>query len=175
MTISDAMIMLSMLIYGGELAVLLAIFETAFTSFSLKRKGVEIRLKTAVANISIGAASVLVSTVVVRTFFGGSIVAVLENGETSTYIRLIALMTISLFLSNSIGISLVPKNLTVTRGNVGHDGQFYYRFALNPFTSKITEYGVTLDAPAYRQQRILYPAVTWALALGNANPAIHTT
>lgn len=65
--------------------------------------------------------------------------------------------------------SLVPKNLTVTRGNVGHDGQFYYRFALNPFTSKITEYGVTLDAPAYRQQRILYPAVTWALALGNAN------
>ena len=107
LTISDAMIMLSMLIYGGEVAVLLAILETAYNSFSLYRKGTEIKLKTAISNISIGAASVFISTVIVRTFFGGSIVAVLETGDISTFVRLLALMTISLFLSNSIGIAAV--------------------------------------------------------------------
>ncbi len=104
LTMSDAMIMLSMLIYGGEVAVLLSILETAYNSISLYRKGVEIQFKTAVSNIAIGAASVLVATIIIRTFFG-SIPGVLENGDTSTYVRLLALMTAALFLSNSIGIS----------------------------------------------------------------------
>ncbi len=106
LTMSDAMIMLSMLIFGGEVAVLLSILETAFNSFSLHRKGVSIRLKTAVTNIVIGAISVFVSIHIVRTFFG-SITSVLENGDTSAYVRLLAAMALSLFLSNSIAISAV--------------------------------------------------------------------
>lgn len=59
----------------------------------------------------------------------------------------------------------VPPGVTVGEG--GYDGQFYYRLALDPFTSQRTAHGVTLDLPAYRQQRIVYPLLAWALALGD--------
>ncbi len=36
----------------------------------------------------------------------------------------------------------------------GYDGQFVYRLALDPFTRAVTAHGMTLDLPAYRQQRI---------------------
>lgn len=62
--------------------------------------------------------------------------------------------------------SLVPKNVIIWQ-NYGYDGQFYYRLALNPFTSKQEEFGIKIDVPSYRQQRIVYPLLTWALSLGN--------
>ena len=66
--------------------------------------------------------------------------------------------------------ALVPQSLTVLRNSGGFDGQFYYRLSLNPFTSKVTELGITLDAPALRHQRILYPLLAWILSLGDADP-----
>ncbi len=60
----------------------------------------------------------------------------------------------------------VPRSLTVLLNSSGYDGQFYYRLALDPFTSKVIDFGITLDRPAYRQQRILYPLIVWALSLG---------
>ncbi len=50
-----------------------------------------------------------------------------------------------------------PVNLFVLPESVGYDGQYYYRFAIEPFTTERLGYGVRLDSPAYRQQRILYP------------------
>ncbi len=41
----------------------------------------------------------------------------------------------------------------------GYDGQYYFRLALDPLASQQTAFGITLDHPAYRQQRILYPAL----------------
>ncbi|HEY6402477.1 MAG TPA: hypothetical protein VI479_13765, partial [Blastocatellia bacterium] len=38
----------------------------------------------------------------------------------------------------------------------------------DPFTSKRADFGVTLDNPPYRHQRILYPFMAWALSAGNA-------
>lgn len=63
----------------------------------------------------------------------------------------------------------VPRSLTVLSNSVGFDGQFYYRLSLNPFTSRVTEFGITIDAPPLRHQRILYPLLTWVLSLGNTN------
>ena len=63
--------------------------------------------------------------------------------------------------------ALVPQNLIVLRNSVGYDGQFYYRLSLNPFTSQVREFGITIDSPPIRHQRILYPLLTWTLSLGN--------
>lgn len=49
----------------------------------------------------------------------------------------------------------------------GYDGQFYFRLSLDPFTDKRTAFGVTLDAPIVRHQRILLPLFTWLIARGN--------
>lgn len=61
----------------------------------------------------------------------------------------------------------MPPNFTVLEDSPGYDGQFYYRLALDPFTTEVTDFGVTLDIPAQRQQRIVYPFIVWALSLGN--------
>src|SRR5215475_3298051 len=64
----------------------------------------------------------------------------------------------------------IPPNLPLFH-NAGYDGQFYYRLALDPFTSKRTDFGITLDNPPYRHQRILYPLMAWAMSAGRADLA----
>ncbi|MFN8471912.1 MAG: hypothetical protein U0822_06930 [Anaerolineae bacterium] len=59
-----------------------------------------------------------------------------------------------------------PPELTVLPASLGYDGQFYYRLALSPLTTSFTEFGIRLDNPAYRQQRILYPLAAWAVSFG---------
>ncbi len=62
--------------------------------------------------------------------------------------------------------SKTPPGLTVDPKS-GYDGMMFYRLALDPFTRVQTAYGITLDEPSYRQQRILYPLLVWMLSLGN--------
>ena len=64
--------------------------------------------------------------------------------------------------------SQVPAGLFVFVDSSGYDGQYYYRLALDPLTSEAHNLGVTLDLPAYRQQRILYPLIVRTLSLGHA-------
>lgn len=59
-----------------------------------------------------------------------------------------------------------PVGLAVLRGSDGYDGQFFYRLALDPLTTREIDFGIQLDNPPYRQQRILYPLLVHALSLG---------
>lgn len=65
----------------------------------------------------------------------------------------------------------MPKNLTVING-IGYDGQFYYRLALDPFSGARTKFGITLDQPGRRQQRLLYPLTAWMLSGGGRPGAV---
>ncbi|MGZ4214080.1 MAG: hypothetical protein ACXVQV_12690 [Actinomycetota bacterium] len=65
----------------------------------------------------------------------------------------------------------LPEGLTVRR-NVGFDGQFFYRLALNPATTSREQYGLRLDQPARRQQRILYPVLAWIASGGGRARAV---
>jgi hypothetical protein len=76
----------------------------------------------------------------------------------------------STFVTAGDGFSdprLTPPGLRVLRSSAGFDGQFYYRLALDPFTHTRLDYGITLDLPALRHSRILYPLIVWALSLGH--------
>jgi hypothetical protein len=58
-----------------------------------------------------------------------------------------------------------PADLAVVhKDSTGYDGQFVYRLALDPFTRAGTAYGITLDNPPYRQQRVGLPLAAWAVA-----------
>jgi len=59
-----------------------------------------------------------------------------------------------------VGTSLDPG---LPNGTPGYDGQFAYQIARDPFGASHF-----LDVPAYRYQRILYPLVARALALGQS-------
>jgi hypothetical protein len=61
-----------------------------------------------------------------------------------------------------------PPALTTIREGDGYDGQFSYRLGLDPFTRERSAEGLSLDMPAYRQQRILYPLLGWGVSLGRS-------
>lgn len=48
----------------------------------------------------------------------------------------------------------------------GYDGQFYYRIAVAPLHLQPDAFGVHFDSAPWRVQRILYPVLGWAAALG---------
>jgi len=104
-TISDAAIILSFLLYGGEVAILLSILESAFNSLSLRHRGVTIRNKTIVVNMLVASVAVLLTTWIVRGIFGPAPAAAL-SADMTDLVWLLAVMAFSLFLFNSALVSL---------------------------------------------------------------------
>lgn len=67
-----------------------------------------------------------------------------------------------------------PVPVQVVPGK-GYDGQFYLRFAFDPFDGARDAHGIRLDGPAYRRQRVLLPGLAWLVAGGSparAAPAL---
>jgi len=58
-----------------------------------------------------------------------------------------------------------PDGIVVKR-EIGFDGQFYFRLALDPFTTQKVDHGIRLDDPSRRQGRILFPLIAWILSAG---------
>ena len=110
-TTSDAAIILSFLWYGGEIAIILSFLETAFTSFSYRRGGGTIRYKTISVNILIAVVALFATTIAVRLVFG-SAPQVMESGDITQFILMLALMGFSLFMLNSwlVSIFFAAKN-----------------------------------------------------------------
>jgi len=61
-----------------------------------------------------------------------------------------------------------PAGLAIRSDSDGYDGQFYYRLALDPFTTRVVDFGISLSVPVWRQQRIVYPLLARMLALEQA-------
>tara|TARA_B110000211_G_C14061111_1_gene545569 strand:+ start:434 stop:1618 length:1185 start_codon:yes stop_codon:yes gene_type:complete len=53
----------------------------------------------------------------------------------------------------------------IIKAGQGYDGQFFYRYALNPFSIEYP--GIKVDLPPYRHQRITYPLLAWLLSFNN--------
>lgn len=104
-TTSDAAIILSFLWYGGEIAFILAVLEAAFTSLVYRRQGGTIKKKTILINILNAAAAVFLTAIAVRSIFR-SIPQVSASADITGFIGLLTVMAFSLFLFNSILVSL---------------------------------------------------------------------
>jgi hypothetical protein len=72
---------------------------------------------------------------------------------------------LSLFIASGTTYShpaLMRPRISHVKGK-GYDGQFYYRFAFDPFNWHLTAFGITIDH-AYRYTRIGYSVVAWVLS-----------
>lgn len=102
----------------------------------------------------------LITMLIVALAYGWFIVALRDarNGDISRFV-----------VAGGPGVDAarVPPGLTVTK-TPGFDGAIYYRLALDPFPREATAYGITLDNPPYRAQRIGYPLLVWLLSFGHA-------
>jgi len=67
----------------------------------------------------------------------------------------------------NVDAAKVPAGLTVIPNIGGYDGIWFYRLAINPFTSVQAAHGIRIDNPPYRQQRVMYPLIVWLLSLGH--------
>jgi diguanylate cyclase (GGDEF)-like protein len=101
LTISDGLIILAILLYGGQIALLLAIIETLMASINMWRQGLTIKPKTMLVNIYFAAFSVFAATKVTGFVFG-STELILQRGEFTSFVWLLAVMSLSLFATNSI-------------------------------------------------------------------------
>jgi len=105
LTVSDALVFLSFLLYGGEVAILLAAFESLSTSFKFRREGINIKYKTIAANVAIAAIATFVTAVAVNQLFGSINAIVLEDGNVLLGEVLIT-MVLAQFAVNSVFVAL---------------------------------------------------------------------
>ncbi|HKR60001.1 MAG TPA: ATP-binding protein, partial [Pyrinomonadaceae bacterium] len=94
-TVSDTFIFLTMLLYGGEAAVLLAVCDGLFSSLRISR-----RPRTIFFNSAVMACSTFLTVWTLRTCFG-SIVELPRAGYTGSFIGAIWLMALTQYAANS--------------------------------------------------------------------------
>ena len=104
LTISDGLIILTLLLYGGEIALLLAVIETAIASVNLLRQGIPIKAKTILVNIYFAAIAVFVATKMVSMIFG-SVELIIQRNEFTSLVWLLGVMALSLFTVNSVFVA----------------------------------------------------------------------
>lgn len=105
LTISDALIIIAIVKYGGEVALLLAALDSAIASINLKRQGVAIKTRTIAINTMVAAISVFVTSLIAGSIFG-SFDVVLGRHEPTSFVWLLTVMAMSLFFVNSVAASV---------------------------------------------------------------------
>jgi signal transduction histidine kinase/ActR/RegA family two-component response regulator len=107
-TVSDTFIFLTMLLYGGEAAVLLAVADGLCASLRISRKP-----RTILFNSAVMACSVFITVWTLRTCFG-TIVELPRAGYTQSFIGAIWVMALTQYLTNS-GLVAVEKSFKTER------------------------------------------------------------
>ncbi len=82
------------------------------------------------------------------------------DSNITGFFRIGSILPLSPFLN--------PENTFIYQGEIGYDGQQFLSLALDPFLQN-PETLNSLDHPIYRYRRILYPLVSYIVALGNRN------
>ena len=103
LTISDALVFLSLLVYGGGVAIILAMLEAGFSSFRLSRitnPGKTISKRTVLANILIAGFSTFATAFLVESLFGHE-EAILRSGDNTMLAYLLALIAVAQFATNT--------------------------------------------------------------------------
>jgi len=103
-TVSDAMVFLAMILYGGPAAILISVFETGFASWNFRRQGVKMKRKTVVINILIAAVTVFVTALTVRLIFGPA-PDVVNLSQSGRIVSMLAVIALTQFLVNSFCVS----------------------------------------------------------------------
>lgn len=112
-TISDALIILSLLLYGGSITVFLALVEAAAASINLRFRGTDIRLKTIAINILAAPVGVFAAYHAAMLIFGPIDQIVAKNDYTSL-IWLLLTISVVLFVVNSTIVSVFAAIKTHT-------------------------------------------------------------
>ncbi len=104
LSVSEVLVFYILIVYGGGSAVLLATLESLYTSFNFRYKGITIKNRTILFNVSLGAISTYLTVEAINLIYSSPQNGVSEEAITS-FIGILIYMAASQFLWNSIGIS----------------------------------------------------------------------
>lgn len=111
LTVSETLIFFSLLAYGGEVAVLLAAFESLYTSLVMRREGLPLGTKTLFINVAVAVLSTFTSSQALNVFFT-SPEQVMQISHTA-FVGVLLIMVMAQFIVNS---SLVAIAIAIKSG-----------------------------------------------------------
>jgi diguanylate cyclase (GGDEF)-like protein len=101
-TISDGLIILAFLLYGGQIALLLAVLETFVASVNMMRQGLTVKARTILVNVYFAAFSVFFANQVTHFVFRDIDLVLRRSSDNfPTFVWLLAVLSLSLFFANS--------------------------------------------------------------------------
>lgn len=100
-TISNSLLILALVTYGGPSAILISVIESAVASLYMRRLGIKIGARSTLVNISIAAISVFATAHIANYVFGPTNVLLQRNDFTS-FVWLLVVMTVSIYLFLSL-------------------------------------------------------------------------
>ncbi len=104
-TISDSVIFTALLLYGGEIGIVIAAVESVYTSLNLRRKGVTIHPRTLLLNCAIAVVATFSTVTAARAVFP-NITGIGESGNPTEFVSLMSIMVGTQFLVNSIFVAV---------------------------------------------------------------------
>lgn len=139
-SVSDTLIFLTLLLYGGEAAILVAAAEALFSSLLMRPKSVKMSTVTVVFNMAMMACSTLVTVSVLRFFFG-SITSLSHGNIPSSYLMALLTMALVQYISNS-GMAATHTALR-RRLSIWQVWQQHYLWASITYLAGATAAGIT--------------------------------
>jgi diguanylate cyclase (GGDEF)-like protein len=101
LTVSDALVILTFLIYGGEIAILLAAFEALVTTLNFRRKGVSIKVRTIFLNVATASIAAFTTALIANLIFTSpSDIAI--RGTAVPLVALLMTTALSQFVVNAV-------------------------------------------------------------------------
>jgi signal transduction histidine kinase/ActR/RegA family two-component response regulator len=139
-SVSDTFIFLTMLLYGGEAAVLLAALEALCSSLQFSQKAIPIRTLLILFNSAMMACSTFLTVLVLRISFGN--ILELPQGEFSaTFIVAISVMALVQYIANS-GLAAL-HTACKTDQPLWHTWSKYYLWASITYLAGASTAGIT--------------------------------
>jgi len=139
-SVSDTFFFLTILIYGGEAAVLLAAAEAFCSSLRFSRKAIYIRPLTIVFNSAMMAVSTFVTFVVARFLFG-DMTTLHRDLFSGTFVAALCVMALVQYVTNS-SLAAIYTSLKMNQ-SVSHSWAKYYLWASITYFAGASAAGIT--------------------------------
>jgi signal transduction histidine kinase/ActR/RegA family two-component response regulator len=139
-SVSDTFLFLTILLYCGEAAVLLAAAEAFCSSLRFSKKSIPIRPLTIAFNSAMLACSTFVTFTVVKAFFG-DLIAIRHGQFSGTFVAALCIMALVQYVVNST-LAAVYTSLKMNE-SVGHTWTKYYLWASITYFAGASAAGIT--------------------------------
>jgi diguanylate cyclase (GGDEF)-like protein len=140
-SVSDTLIFIVLLVYGGEAAVLIAAMEALYTSFRFRAQGITIRLDGVLFNMALMACSTFLSAAALRSVLGSDAVSwQVDSGILFTGVCVMALVQ---YAANSF-LAAIYTAYETNRGIWSTWHEKYFPTSLTYFAGAATATGIVI-------------------------------